>query len=242
MADPIAYLDHVAAASEGRDYKRRVLAALDLRPGQTVLDIGCGPGTDLSDMAALVGSVIGVDHNRDMVAEARRRTSAEIRLGDAHALPVEDHGVDRVRVDRVLHQVANPAAVLAEIRRVLKPGGVAVVAQPDWETLAVDPGDVATNRLLNRFVRTDILRHATIGRQVPRLAQQVGFDVRSVATTAPVFREFGEADRILGFSRNSERAVKAGRLDRTAADQWLAALRGGPFLATFILFTVVLVA
>ena len=47
MVDPIAYLAEVAESSFGRGYKQRALAALDLRPGHTVVDIGCGPGTDL---------------------------------------------------------------------------------------------------------------------------------------------------------------------------------------------------
>ncbi|MFI7107564.1 hypothetical protein ACIBK9_14720 [Nonomuraea sp. NPDC050227] len=42
--DPIAYLDHVASTDVGRGYKRQILDLLDLRPGQTVLDLGCGPG------------------------------------------------------------------------------------------------------------------------------------------------------------------------------------------------------
>jgi cyclopropane fatty-acyl-phospholipid synthase-like methyltransferase len=60
--DKSAYYAQIAASSPGRGYKEQVLAALDLRPGHTVLDVGCGPGTDLADMAEAVtetGAVIG---------------------------------------------------------------------------------------------------------------------------------------------------------------------------------------
>ncbi|HEX3592914.1 MAG TPA: methyltransferase domain-containing protein [Pseudonocardiaceae bacterium] len=102
--DKLAYYADVAASDPGRDYQRRVLAALELRPGHTVLDVGCGPGTDLADMAAAVtetGQVIGGDAEAAMVDEARRRTAGmpwvQVRVGDAHALPLADGSVDRAR-------------------------------------------------------------------------------------------------------------------------------------------------
>ncbi|WP_447006147.1 methyltransferase domain-containing protein [Saccharothrix isguenensis] len=241
--DPITYLDHVAEA--GRAYKRRLLDALDLRPHHTALDVGCGPGTDLPAMAERAGTVIGVDLDPTMVEEARRRTAGlavDVRPGDAHALPVEDDSVDRARVDRVLHQVTDPAAVLAELRRVLRSGGRAALAQPDWETLAVDPGSVATNLAFNRFVCDRIVRNPVVGRQLARLAVREGLTVVAVDTEAPVLRDFPTADELLGLTRNAHRAVQAGRITRRAADTWLADLATGPFLATFTLFRVVVSA
>src|SRR5262245_49000563 len=55
--DPIEYLDRAATSRPGRDYKGRLLTGLRLRPGQVVLDVGCGPGTDLAALAAAVGAV-----------------------------------------------------------------------------------------------------------------------------------------------------------------------------------------
>lgn len=68
------YLHQAAATELGRDYKRQMITMMDLRPGQRILDIGCGPATDLADMAAEVGNgeIIGVDADPAMVIEARR--------------------------------------------------------------------------------------------------------------------------------------------------------------------------
>jgi ubiquinone/menaquinone biosynthesis C-methylase UbiE len=247
--DPIAYLDQAAASDAGAAAKRDLLVALDPRPGQTVLDIGCGPGTDLADLAAAVsetGTVIGVDLNPTMVDEAHRRLAAwpnvRVREGNAHDLPLDDHSVDRVRLDRVLHQVADPARVFAEIKRILKPGGIAAIAQPDYETLAVDPGTVETTRAFNRFVCTEVVPNATVGRQLARLATEAGVDVHDIQATAPIFRDFAAADPILGLRRNAARAVKAGYLDRAEAENWLTSLTTKPFLATLILFTLIIQA
>ncbi|MBB5956739.1 ubiquinone/menaquinone biosynthesis C-methylase UbiE [Saccharothrix tamanrassetensis] len=242
--DAIRYMDTVAEHGSARAYKARLLDALSVRRWHTVLDVGCGPGTDLLDLAATGAEwVIGVDADPLMVAEARRRTedypAVAVHLGDARALPVADGMIDRARVDRVLHHVAEPAAVFAELRRVVRADGVVVVAQPDWDTITVDPGDVRVNRAVREFVCDHVVRNATVGRRVARLAEEAGFDAE-LQVTAPVFRDFTATDEILGFSRNVERAVRAGRLDCERAGQWLAELRTGRFLATVMLFTAVL--
>lgn len=138
--DPIRYLDAAARTAAGRDYKQRFLDSLDLRDGLAILDIGCGPGTDLLRLAAALGaegSVIGVDRDPIMVAEARRRLAGhdnvDVRLGDVHELPLEDASVDRTRVDRVLQHLADPGHALAEARRVVRPGGLIGMAEPDWD-------------------------------------------------------------------------------------------------------------
>ncbi|MFD5831358.1 methyltransferase domain-containing protein [Lentzea sp. NPDC060358] len=238
--DKVAYMDNVAAVAG--DYKRQLLDLLNLEPGLSVLDLGCGPGADIPAMAEAVttsGRVVGVDIEPRMVevasARFRGRPEVEVLLSDGHALPFEDATFDRARTDRALQHVADPAAVLAELLRVLKPGGLLRVGEPDWDATVVD-GDLETNRAFNRFICADIVRNATIGRRLPRLARAAGFEVESVHTTAPVFRDFTEADKVFLFSRNTERAIRAGFLERPEGERWLAELRAGDFLATPLVF------
>jgi arsenite methyltransferase len=102
-----------------------------------VLDIGCGAGTDLLLAARRVGPLgraIGVD----MTADMRRRAAAgavrcglvnvDVREGDATSLPVEDGSIDVVISNGVLNLVPDKRRALAEIARVLKPGGRAQIA------------------------------------------------------------------------------------------------------------------
>ncbi|WP_234329595.1 methyltransferase domain-containing protein, partial [Streptomyces sp. NRRL S-1896] len=81
-----------------------MLDALDARPGESALDLGCGPGTDLGTLAKAVspsGRVIGIDSSQEMVEQARRRTenlpAVEVELGDIHTLPLEDGSIDCAR-------------------------------------------------------------------------------------------------------------------------------------------------
>ncbi|GLL02179.1 methyltransferase domain-containing protein [Dactylosporangium matsuzakiense] len=244
VPDPIAYMDTAARTAAGQDYKQRLTVALDLRPGQTVADVGCGPGTDLArlaDAVTVAGSVVGIDREPKMLAEAGRRLAdrpnVDLRLGDAHALPLADASVDRAKVDRVLQHVEDPAAAVAEAFRVLRPGGVFGMAEPDWDTLAVADEDVRTSRGFARFVAGTV-RNQTIGRQLVRLSTRAGFRVRSVDAVAVVFREFAVADQILGLRRLSARAVEAGDLTAAHVEAWLRRLADETFLAGFTCYIV----
>ncbi|WDZ82507.1 methyltransferase domain-containing protein [Micromonospora cathayae] len=243
--DQIAYMDAAARTPVGLDYKQRLLAALDVRPGQTAVDLGCGPGTDLASLADAVGpdgTVIGVDHEPRMLAEATDRhadrPNVELRAGDLRDLPLADASVDRLRVDRVLQHVPEPERAFAEARRVLRPGGLFGMAEPDWDTLAVADEDVTTSRRFARFNASRV-RNATMGRQMVRLADAAGFRIRSVEPVAVLFRDFGTADQILGLRRNSTRAVAAGELAEADVDAWLHRLATGPLLAGFTFYLVV---
>ncbi|MBW4056244.1 MAG: metalloregulator ArsR/SmtB family transcription factor [Proteobacteria bacterium] len=102
--------------------------------GATVLEIGTGTGGILVDLALRAANVIGVDHSPAMLEEARRRlitngvNSVELRLGEMTHLPLTDASVGCVVANMVLHHAAAPATVLAEVRRVLAPGGILLLA------------------------------------------------------------------------------------------------------------------
>ncbi|MFE7133549.1 methyltransferase domain-containing protein [Streptomyces sp. NPDC057638] len=244
--DETAYLDRAAASDAGRAYKSVLATLLGARAGQTALDLGCGPGTDLATLAEAVGdtgSVIGIDLSEEMVERARARTGGlprvEVRNGDLHALPLPDASADLARTDRVLQHVTDPAVALAEARRVLRPGGRLVMGEPDWDSLAIDHPDLGLSRAYTRHITDRIIRNGVIGRQLPRLAREAGFRVPEVIPVTSVFREVGEADRTLGLQRNTERAVAAGYFPAEAVDRWLDHLSSGPFLATLTLYLVV---
>ena len=104
----------------------------ELRPGERVVDVGCGAGIDSLIAAKKIvpdGRVIGVDMTPSMLEKARRAAeeaglkSVEFREGYAEALPVEDGWADVVISNGVLNLMPDKAAALQEMSRVLKPGG-----------------------------------------------------------------------------------------------------------------------
>lgn len=106
--------------------------AADLKPGQSVLDLGSGAGNDAFIARRAVGEsgeVIGVDMTPDMIRKSRENLSklgyanVAFRLGEIEALPVESGTMDRVLSNCVLNLVPDKAKAFSEIHRVLRPGG-----------------------------------------------------------------------------------------------------------------------
>ncbi|MGK9148879.1 class I SAM-dependent methyltransferase [Plantibacter flavus] len=106
-----------------------------LRSGLRVLDLGSGPGTITLDFARIVapGTVIGVDAAAEVVIDARARAvtagigNVEYEVGDAYALDLPDDSVDVAHAHQLLQHVGDPVAVIRELRRVVRPGGIIAV-------------------------------------------------------------------------------------------------------------------
>jgi SAM-dependent methyltransferase len=126
------------------EQRRATRAALALRPGENVLDIGAGMGLLACEMAADVGatgSVDGVDPSESMLALARDRRPPEgggaLRFvaGDACALPFGDEMFDAAVATQVYEYVQDMPAALGEAFRVLRPGGRLLVLDTDWDSI-----------------------------------------------------------------------------------------------------------
>ena len=243
---PADYLTRLATSSLGRAYKALVLQELAIERGNTVLDLGCGPGADLpafAESAGPSGSVLGLDIDESAVGQARRAVAdlanVQVRTGDIQQLDLPPGVIDRAHTDRVLQHVADPSCALAEVHRVLGPHGLAVFAEPDWDTLVIDFPRPAVANAYRQFITDRVVRNSRIGRQLPRLAEAAGLIVTRILPVTAVFRDAHEADKILGFHRVTERAVRADYLSPADADEWLVHLATAPFFASATLFVVV---
>ena len=114
----------------GDRFHLAALAALAER-SWTVGDLGCGTGQVSAALAPFVEKVIAVDASAAMLQAAKRRLQSvgniELRRGDLEALPIDEARLDAATLMLVLHHVPEPERALAEVARVLKPGGRAIV-------------------------------------------------------------------------------------------------------------------
>ena len=180
-----------------------------------------------------------------MVDAAQKRhvsvAGLSFELADATELPFEDASFDACRIDRVLQHIADPARAIAEMVRVLRPDGVLVAFDNDWETLTVDSTDRALTRtIMNTWC--DRFPSGWIGRRLVPLFLQA--DLRDV-TTQPmtcVLRELDVADQVFSYFSTAERLLQDGVIARTDLDRWSDELRAadasGQFFTSYTGFLV----
>jgi ArsR family transcriptional regulator len=153
------------------DVEQALLRLLPASMGR-LLDIGTGTGQLLELLAPRITSGLGVDASRAMLALARARlsrpglTHCTVKLGDMYRLPMADASFDHVVLQMVLHYAEDPAAALAEARRVLQPGGTLVVVD-----LAAHDNQECLTRLAHRWPGFTDARMAELlgpGLQKPR--------------------------------------------------------------------------
>jgi len=155
-----------------------------ISPGETVLDVGCGSGVDLLLAARKVGStgrVIGIDLTPEMLVEARHNAikagvahRVDIRDGLAESLPVAGASVDAVMSNGLLNNAHDKTRTLAEMARVLKPGGRLLLADVFLERkLPTGRGNATTANLLTIDEVFELM--ASVGYEAVRVAERFAY-------------------------------------------------------------------
>ena len=223
-----------ATRAQGLELARRqpdaVFGPLELRAGLRVLDVGCGTGEYLRIMAPLVapGLAVGIDLSTTLIAHAQQggaadETNVSFRVGDAYDLPFPDASFDRVVATQVLLHLADPWRAIAEMRRVLAPGGLLSIGEWDWDSTCLA---VTDRELGRRFVHLlcDQMHNGLIVRELPW--QLKGHRFAHVAVT-PQVRLSHELDAAYTWLIEpvTHELVRAGALTSTEGGRLLDDLR-----------------
>ena len=167
-----------------------------LRPGQRLLDVGCGPATLTCDLADRVapGEVVGLDASAEVIAMARAEAAGRgvhnvsFQVGDAYALPFADDSFDVVHAHQVLQHLTDPVAALREMRRVTVPGGIVAVRDGDYAGMTWFPASEGLDewRELYREVAQALGAEADAGRHLLAWVREAGFDPEGIVPSAGV--------------------------------------------------------
>lgn len=228
-----AYLDAYNALPPVVAGKARSVELLGVGEGASVLDVGCGTGEDTQAVRALVGAggrAVGVDSSEHLLAEARRRAATrgvepEFVLGDANALPFGDDEFDACRCDRTLQHLEAPAGALAEMLRVVRPGGRIVVTETGNSLEGeptVDPALLAAAR--KRFAPVGA-NGGWFGTFVPLLVARAGLEGVAVDECRGHVDDFESVSRCFNLADGLQAMVEAGDASPAAAAELLARLR-----------------
>ena len=241
----LARLIELRGRSDDEAATRQVyMDLLGPRPGERVLEVGCGSGVVTRELARRVrpgGRVTAIDPNpffltvtRELAEQERLGDWIELRAGDAHALPFDDASFEIVVSATVLEHIPDAEPVVPELARVAEPGGRVGILTADTETFIISHPDRALTRRIVA-ASTDVrFANAWIGRRLPGLMEAAGLNEVQVRAFTTLDRDpagfFGKAAEL-----RAALALQTGAITSDEHERWLELLRveqdAGRFLA-----------
>jgi SAM-dependent methyltransferase len=198
-----------------------------LRSGLDVLDAGCGVGSIALDLAPTIapGRIVGVDLDPEQIEIARRTAkargieNAEFTTGSVLELPFEEATFDVVYANAVLFYLREQKPALVEMRRVLRPGGIAAVSDDDISTVAFSP-DWPELRLGARLFERAVAHeggNSHYSRHLRRLMLEAGFARTEGVAHAP--EVYGTQERTRWFAEFAVGLFGAPVMSRLIVDE-----------------------
>jgi len=236
MANAVTFDARLAAiiadayrAGDVVETRQRVVDALQPRLGERLLDLGCGPGYMTYKLARSVGTdglVEGIDLSQDMLTIAEQACTglpqAKHRIADIVDLPFEDDSFDGAVAMQALAFVEDLDRALAEIKRVLTPGGRLIVLDTDYDSVVWESADRdRMARVLKAY--DDHCPWPDLPRRLPEQFQRSGLRLTRVEAVPMLATELSPNKLIhgvIGLWRNY--VVGNDLIDEAEADAWLA--------------------
>ena len=230
--DAARHIQRVYSTPDVVQQRAEVLELLAAQPGERVLDIGSGPGflvASLADAVGPSGAVHGLDQSGPMNTVARdvigTRPWVSIDEGDALALPYPDRAFDAAVSTQVYEYVADIPRALAELRRVLREGGRALVLDTDWDSVVWHVADRERHRRVMAAWEEHLV-HSHLPCTLPGQLRRAGFRVTG-RHLIPLFNPTYEQNSYSALTIETIGRFVAGRQGLTAADvdAWMADLQ-----------------
>jgi arsenite methyltransferase len=232
----LAFSDDAAekliAAYSTRDLvqqREATLQRLNLKRGERVIDIGCGPGFLCENMAAAIGPtgcVVGIDISEDLIDFATKHKSGETieyRVGNATALPIDAEQFDVAVSTQVIEYVADADAALCEIARVLQPGGRAFIVDTDFDSWVWHAADAERMARMMKGWEMHCADPRLPRTLIPRL-RAAGFKIVGVEGYPIINTTYRPGDFSYGLTQLIADFLVTRSFDRPVLDGWLADL------------------
>ncbi|MDT3688093.1 MAG: methyltransferase domain-containing protein [Pseudorhodoplanes sp.] len=242
------YIDALTAfdAIEQLQELKRIERAT-VTPQSSVLDVGCGFGLETERLARLAPGqpAAGIDESAHFIEVAKRRAVAaglkiDYRAGVAEKLPYADASFVHVRAERLLIYLTDVRRALSEMKRVLKPGGVIALIEPDFGTTTVNVSDRALVRRVMAHEADTAVKQSWLPGQLAGMLTGLGLRDIAVHTRVVIFPQDLGAEYFSSTAENAQKDGAISQAERAAWDAEIAQLqKSGALFGTvdYFLFT-----
>lgn len=194
--------------------------------------MGSGTGVIARLLTSTTGRqihVTGIDQSPALVEAAKQFTCNKkledrltFKVGDAHALPFASGHFDAVIAHTVISHVTDPAAVLKEAYRVLKPAGTLVVFDGDYASLTYGFDDVEIGRSVDWALARTVFNNPVVMRHMSRLLEAVGFELTEILSE--LMSEIGQGSYFLSMADTyAPLMAESGLVPKADIDAWISA-------------------
>ncbi|MFO8024820.1 methyltransferase domain-containing protein [Thiohalophilus sp.] len=223
---------------------------IDLPSSARILEVGCGTGVILRNLVQRMnfsGSATGVDQCKAFIDAANKYAEQEsitaeldFQVGDIHNLSFDDAVFDLVIAHTVISHVTEPVQVLAEMARVVRPGGIVAIFDGDYASLTYAYPDHGFGQKMDNALATTTFNNPRIMRDLPRLLPDMDLELKSAWGDAVV--EIGDGSYFKTFAETYVPYVKnAGLFSEQTVKIWLneqyRAMENGTFFAACNYYT-----
>jgi 2-polyprenyl-3-methyl-5-hydroxy-6-metoxy-1,4-benzoquinol methylase len=230
VGDVAAYVRALEAFDEIPQLQELKRIARDMiKPGSSLLDVGCGFGLETVRLARIVGQagrVAGIDKSEDFIAVAKTRAAAaglaiDYRDGEAQALPYPDASFDVVRAERLLIYLKDWQKAVIEMKRVAKPGATLAFIEPEFGTTTVNLPDRAVVRRAMAHEADTAVVESWLPGQLFYALSDLGLHDVTVSTRVVIFPQDLAA---IYFSDVGRNAAKDGAISQAELSAWLSGI------------------
>ncbi|MBC7383065.1 MAG: methyltransferase domain-containing protein [Bacteroidia bacterium] len=204
---------------------------LKCQPG-LIVDVGCGTGMDVINMANLIGksgNLMGIDHDQTMIDKANlskgNLANVEFLVSEVNSLPLMDDSVEGLRAERLIQHLTEPQSAIGEMYRVLKKNQPLVIVETDWAGLTIYNEHTEAAKKLTEYLTEVKINNGYASRKLTSYLKNAGFNTISISIFSFVIKSLKEANEYLWLEHILNEATKKGYLSTDENNEFVNSLK-----------------
>lgn len=203
----------------------------DINSG-AIIDLGCGAGKDVIEIAKIVGDgvkVIGIDHDPIMLeqgrADAKDLNNVEFVLSEASPLSFDNESINGLRTERVIQHLKEPQKVVDEVARILKPDSPFVIIETDWHSLSLYTPFMDIHKKLTSYLTDNKINNGFAARKLTHYLTQSGFKDIKFQIHPFILTTLDDANQYLWIEKMIQETAEHGFITRQEFEKLYGALK-----------------